>query len=415
MNSNRTIPLWITLLLILFGAVSTLAQDASLPPLAAVQDGNVWLFGFTDTAQPITDGTARSYSNLVWSSDGNYLAFIARDQDFNANVMLYDRTNGTLTMVEEDSADGFPIQFSFDSSQLFYAKDNPDNGSSQQFVTDFYTANLPPVAATTRVGSFNISVGCGGGSPFPADWRYWEETSGFGGFHLVLEVTPFGLVHSLDCGGWQTGLLNLETGQDVVLGEISRVAISPDRTKAAGITDLAGDRSNERLVVVDLQTGTITQLETMEPPDQVAWAAQGSSQLFYSTRRETENPIPLTAEQQQQVNTMLGAETALFGWEVSIHQFDVTFSADTTLYTADAYAIGRMIPAFDGSSLIFSQIPNAGEWLQGITAIDLSAPESFTRLGELVEVQLFRLPLDGGSAELLATNLNQVALNPAAE
>ena len=401
--------------LLLVVALPTLAQD-TLPPLAAVQNDNVWLLDPSGEPQQITDGSAVFYSNLVWSSDGNYLAFIQRDQDFNANLMLYDRANDTLTQVDPDVADGFPVRFSFDSSQLFYVKDNPENGASQEFTMDFYSYPLGAGGEPTLAGSFIMHLGCGGGSPFPADARYTTETEGFAGFHLVLEVTPFGLVHSMDCGGGQTGLLNLETGEDISLGQISRVAVSADGTKIAGITDIAGSSSNEPLLVVDLETRETTQLETPGSPDQVVWSAQGSNTLFYSTRQQTDRSIEVTAEEQQRINTVLGTEYIPYLWEANIHRFDLDANTDTELYRTSAWAIGRMIAASDNETLYFSQIPNQVEWFRAIAEgrLDMTDPEVFENSASLVQVELYSLPTAGGEATLLGTDLNQVALKPVA-
>jgi hypothetical protein len=403
------------LLCVLALGLPALAQDSEvLPPLAAVQNDNVWLFDPSGESQQITDGSAVFYSNLVWSSDGNYLAFIQRDQDFNANLMLYDRANNTLTQVDPDIADGFHIGFSFDSSQLFYIKDDPSNGTNPEYKMHFYTYDLVPNASPTQVASFDFGVGCGGGSPFPGDLRYGAETQGFGGFHLILAVTPFGLVHSMDCGGSETGLLNLQTGEDISLGQLSRAVVSPDGTKVAGIIDLAGTRTDEKLVVVDLETREATQYDTIGTPDQVVWGMQWSSEVFYSTREVTDQPLSFTQEELDRIHTVFGETTLEVSNEVSIHHFDLTSGEDTELYRTVAYAIGSMIPQAD--RLIFSQVQSGETWLRAIAEgrLDMSDPEAFENSDSLVQVELYSLPIAGGEAALLGTDLNQVALNPVA-
>jgi hypothetical protein len=264
-----------------------------------------------------------------------------------------------------------------------------------------------------QTGTFKFGVGCGGGSPFSRDWRYTAETEGLGGFHLVLNVTPFGLVHSMDCGGSQTGLLNLQTGEDVLLGQLNRAAVSADRTKVAGITDLTGDRTDEQLVVVDLQTRVSTPLATSDTPDQVAWAATGSGELFYSTRHMTDRTLPFDAGGMQRILSVLGESTPINLWEVSLHRFDLENTTDTELYRTVAYAVGRMIPTPDGKDLIFSQIPNGEDWFRAIAegTLDMSTPDWEIQSLNLVQVQLFRLPVAGGEAQLIGTDLNQAALN----
>jgi hypothetical protein len=415
MKLSTRLTWFMMLALALLLALPAFAQEATVPPLASVQNNAVWLYGLSDQPQQITDGTARDLSNLVWSSDGMYLAFIARDENYNPNLMLYDRANGSLIQVASDIADGFPVQFTSDSSQLFFVKDDPNTPPGPDYRMDFFTYDLVPGATPVQAGSFKFGVGCGGGSPFPQGWRFTAETGGLGGFHLVLDVTPFGLVHSMDCGGSQTALLNLQTGEDTSLGRLNRAAVSADRTKVAGITDLTGDRTQERLVVVDLQTLTSSQLETVETPDQVAWAATGSTELFYSARRVTDRTMSIDAAGLQRIMSVLGENTPVNLWEISIHRFDLATNTDTELYRTDAYAVGRMIPTPNDQDLIFSQVPNAEDWFRAIAAgtLDMSAPDWDRQSLNLVQVQLFTLPVGGGEARLIGTDLNQVALNTA--
>ncbi len=415
MSPKRLMTLTILALMMVM-AFPLMAQDYNSLLLAAVQDHNIWLFGFDDAPRQITDGSARDYSNLVWSADGNTLAFVAHDQDFNPNLMLYDRSSNTTTLVASDIADGFPVSFAFDSSQLFYVKEAAGNGASPQFKMDFYVYDIGSGAQATLTATFDFGVGCGGGSPFPADWRYWAETSGLGGFHLVLEVTPYGLVHSKDCGGGETSLLNLQTGEDVSLGQLSRPAVSGDRTKVAGIIDLAGTRENERLVVVDLQSGQRTELATIQTPDQVAWAAGGSSVLYYSTRQPSGEPLPLTEEEIQRLVAVVGEGTILSYNEVSLHRFDLNTNTDTELYRDFGYATGRMTALFGGNTLIFSQVPNMVDWYRAIAdgTIDNQGNSNYMEDSEqLVLVELRSLPLDGGPVSLIGADLNMAAINPA--
>ena len=406
----------IMLALVLLLAHPAFAQDAPMPPLAAVQNGQVWSYGFSDQPQPITADTALDHSNLVWSADGNYLAFVARDPDYTPNLMVYDRTTGSITQAARDIADGFPVTFTDDSRQLVFIQDAPNNGAEPTYQMTVFTYDLGAGTSPVQAGSFSFGVGCGGGSPYPQDWRYTAETEGLGGFHLVLAVTPFGLVHSMDCGGSETGLLNVQSGEDVNLGPLSRATVSADRTKVAGIIDLAGTREHEQLVVVDLQTQTRTTLATVESTDQVTWGAAGANELFYSTRHMTDRTMPFTAAELQTIMSVLGDFTSVNVWEVSLHRFDLATNIDTELYRTDAYAVGRMIPTPDGSALIFSQIPNGEDWFMAIAdgSLDMSQPDSYNQSVNFVPVQLFRLPVSGGEVQFLGADLNHAALNPAA-
>ncbi|MBC7810762.1 MAG: hypothetical protein H7175_06435 [Burkholderiales bacterium] len=397
------------LMVSMFGmALPTFAQEMDGKVLAAVHDNNVWLYAPDADPQQITDGTANDYSNLVWSADGTALAFIALDENFAATLWLYNRADASLTEVGSDVPAGSPVSFTGDSSQLVFSQDVTPPGSTDTNPIDIYTFDLATNTAA-QITTVDIGEGCGGGSSFPGDWRYWNETDGFGGFHSVLELTPFGLVYSKDCG-YSTALLNVETGEEVSLGSISRVSVSPDGTQAAGITYLSGDRTSEQLAVVDLASGAVTTLETPAIPDQVTWGAN-SNELLYSTRQMTDQMIPTTDEAFERINTVLGTSGQVHVWASSIHRFDLASNTDTEVYLADAYAIGWMSAASDGT-LNFSQIANAEALLEAIGAgtLDQSDPAAFTASINLVPVELFTLPLDGSDAQLIGTDLTEGAV-----
>lgn len=391
------------------------AQDAETPPLAAVRDRAIWLVGFDHDPQPITAGTARDYWNLTWSPDGNFLAYFEVDQDWIMHLKLYDRSTGLTILVASDIQAPFPLEFAVDSSQLFFVNGALSYEAGPEYAMTFYTYDLVPNAVAEGTVEFDFGVGCGGGSPFPPDWRYTAETMGLGGFHLVMSVTPYGLVHSLDCGGSHTGLLNLHTGEDIDLGPLSRAAVSADRTKVAGIVDLAGTRQDERLVVVALATGDRIEIDTADTPDQVSWSASGSSTLFYSTRQRTDRMLSFDATGLQRITDMLGDTILANTWEVSIHRVDLESGSDTEIFRTDAFAIGRMTPTPDGQALIVSQIPNADDWLRAVAEgrITMSDPEQYDASVSLVPVHLLLLPVSGGPADLIGIDLSNAALNTA--
>lgn len=401
----------LSILVLLLGTTPTFAQDIAIPPLSAVHNGDVWLYGFADEPLRITDGTAARYTNLVWSPDGNYLAFVALDESFRASLWLYNRTGNSLMLVEGEVPAGFPISFTEDSRELLFLNDSTPPGSEPGNPMGVYTYDVAGGTSRTQLATIDLGEGCGGGSSFAGDWRYWDETEGLGGFGQVLELTAYGLVYSRDCG-YSTTLLNVESGEEFSLGSITRASLSTDRTTLAGITYQRGDRTNERLVVVNLETRETTPLETSDIPDQVAWGASG--ELFYSTRQMSDRMIISSEEELERINAILGPSGQAHVWEVSIHRFDLATHEDTQVYAADAYAVGRMSVA-DNGSLIFSQVANAEAWLReiGEGRLDTSDPIRFQESVELVPVQLFILPIDGGQPELLGDDLRKAALHPA--
>ena len=400
----------LVILLLFLSLKPTFAQEKDYPLLAAVHDGDVWLYGFAGEPLRITDGTAARYANLVWSPDGNYLAFVALDESFRASLWLYHLANHSLTLVDHDVPAGLPASFTDDMTLLFFNDVDPpgsDSGNPMEISAFDVKGGTP----TMTIATVDLGEGCGGGSSFAGDWRYWDETEALGGFHSVLEYTAHGLLYSTDCG-YRTVLLDLETGEQTSLGHITRVALSPDRETLAGIRYQPGSRRDDRLVTVNLETLATTLWETGEIPDQVIWATP--SALLFSTRQMTDRTAVSSPEALERINAVLGSSAQTNTWQVSIRRLDLETNEDAEVYRADAYAIGRLGVARDGSTL-FSQVSNAEHWLNeiGEGRLDPSDPQRFLQSVDLIPVQLFALITGNEQGMLLGEGLLKARLSPA--
>jgi hypothetical protein len=387
--------------------ISTLAQEPVALTLAAVHEGNVWLYSYNAEPQQITDGTAQDYAHLVWSADRNSLAFFALSEDFSASLWLYNRADESLQQVDSDVLATYPPAFDTDNSQLLYFKDTTPPGETNP--VDLLSYDLAS-ATSAQVTSVEMGEGCGGGSSFPADWLYWDETGGLGGLDSVLSMTFTGIVYSKDCGN-STVLLDRTTHEEISLGNLSRVAVSPDGMRLAGISYQPGDRTTEQIVVIDLTSRETAPMETTEIPDQVAWGEAGTNELFYTTRQMTDNAPEFSNEDLERLDAVLDNQDQLNLWEVSIHHLDLDTNTDTEIYRAEAYAVGRLLPVPGADALLFSQVANAERWLTEVGAgrLDNSDPERYQASENFILVQLFRLPT-GGELELLGEDLHRVAV-----
>jgi hypothetical protein len=390
-------------------------------PFAAVTQDQVILYGLSDTPQAITaPGQFSNYFDLAWSPDGNTLALVVSDADFNSPLLVSDRAGSPPITLVSKVISAFPLSFTADG-QILYAVDTgefiqrPDQPGGV-LVNVFSSA--PTVGATpTLVGRFEWIVGCGGGSSIPAHWRYWEEAkTGPGGSSLILALTPFGLVHSMNCTGVGTALLNPATDADVELGEqLGWARVSPDGTKVVGISRENAYAESGQLVVVDLATQTTTALPTAAPvvPDLVTWGADGSS-VFYSAIQKVSD-VPGTPEGQQKLAEAIGylEPTTLPVNEAAIHRLNLSDNADTQIYAGDAFAVGRMIALPGGNALLFSLIPNVDDWVAGIVdgTIEAWAEDTPQRY---FQVELYYLDLASGAASLIGQDLSQVAFNTGA-
>ena len=392
------------------------AQGETSYPLAAISGGNVYLYGFGDAPQQVTESPAQNTLSMAWSPNGQYLALTRWDENYALALWVYDRqAGGAPVQVASGLISGLPVTFSADN-QLVYAVDTGQfeqtDGGAGGSIAGVYTLD-PAVGTPQQIGTLTFGVGCGGGSSSPADWRYWAEAgTGPGILHAVFALTPNGLVYSTRCTGGGVALLNTQSGESAVLSDtLGNAAVSPDGTRLAGVAD-------GQLTVIDLTSGASTPVAAQPGADQVAWAADGAS-LFYSTRQETGRTLPATAEEQQQLAQALGAsDPSLLQFPVmtvGLYQVVLADGAVSTLYLAESYAIGRIIPTPDGQAVLLSEIPNLDLWVQQVTSGQINPMADVGQQQiDTVPVTLFALSLVDGSVTAVGTDLNQAVLNTGA-
>jgi dipeptidyl aminopeptidase/acylaminoacyl peptidase len=429
--------LLLTLSLLTINTINVMAQDDPGLVFAAVQDGQPTVFGLGDAPLVIDTASNSGAFSLTWSPDGNLLAYIKNDENFQSHVYVADVTTGATPIMLNTGAliSGSPITFSNDG-QLIYigqVEDVPD--TEPPFMAEVKRIVPTADAQPETLGSFEFGIGCGGGASIPAFWKYWEE-AGFGGSGVILKMTDFGLLHSTNCSGLGLALLNLETGEDTPIGPgvdydptspdgpLGRAALSPDgQTLAALESHFVEDEPTRpfafSLVMVDLATLAITDVTTTAEPDQVAWSKDGTT-LFYSAQ---ENPVNLaanlTTEQMAVLEPIVGSAPGVPlnvpAYTATIHQFNPATGEDTLIYSADAFAIGHMAAAPDGQHLIASQVAGLQAWTDAVvngTISPTSDPDG-SQQSALVPVTLYRIPFVTREAPIVVgENLTQFTLRP---
>lgn len=393
-NPMRKLMLTLLLLLLtMFGYVS--AQDSGLPPLAAVTDGQITLYGLGGTRQ-ITPRRLTPYANLVWSPDGQHLAYTAYTADFQPQIFLTTRGGAEPTLLVQQ-ASVFPATFSADNARLLYAAPTDD-----PTILDVLSRSFDAQAQPENLGQIRFATGCGGGSPYPMDAIYNAE-AGFSGSHLVFARTDFGIVHSLTCAG--SGLAILDGGAIRELSAtITRVALSPDQTRAAGV-ESGGIR------IVNLENGEISTVGTQFTPDQIAWGGDNGT-LYYSVRRLMDTPLPLAENEIQAMSQWMGLpDVSIPQYAVSIYRVSLGAGQESETYSGPGWAVGRMFAS--GSSLYFSMVPNGESWIEAITSgsIDPNSGERYFQERQSVAVTLFRANGNGGAVEV-GSDIGQAALHP---
>lgn len=402
------------------------AQNPVSQPLAAVVEGELTLIDGTNRLA-ISNPPNRGLSNVVWSPDGSRLAYLLSRDDFSQQLMTVSAAPGS-TPIPLDTGrleSGFPIAFT-PEGQIIYVASGDIPAQSDGALVRLNRIAPEAGAQPETLGTFQYRAGCGGGSPIPADWQYWTE-AGFGGSGLVLIWTRYGVLHSTNCGGAGLALLNLTTGVDTPIGPdalaagydptqgfLSRAVLSPDGERAAAVRQQYREPVPEStLVLIELATGTITDVPTTGRPDQLAWGPDGT--LFYSIFEANATlDNALTPEEQTLVTQVLGySPNTLPLNRVGIRKVNPADGFDRLLYSTWAYMIGRMALAADGQTLVFSQIPNLHDWGKALAAgtIDLMSDDGSAQRAT-VPIMLYTTPVQEGEVLLVGSGLDQFRLRP---
>ena len=122
-----------------------------------------------------------------------------------------------------------------------------------------------------------------------------------------------------------------------------------------------------------------------------------------------ENRLERFSTEQQQIFIERTLAERIPAYEVEIWQLDLTNNQSMLLYHADAYAIGRLMPAPDGITLFFSEIPNMDDEL--VNAIVDNVTVDVGTWPEPIPPLLYRLNLADDSVELIATDLSSATIN----
>ncbi len=420
------------LLLALSPVPAVLAQEG--PELAAIEAGIPVVADASGAVLPLAAPAAehRDILDLAWSPDGQRLAMVVFDMDYQPQLWVTgpDMAEAVALGVGTLEA-GFGVSFTPDGDILYAAQGVSPADFSAPPTVEIRQVAPEAGAQPVTLGQFTHVVGCGGGSPIPADWQLWRE-SGFGGSYLTLQWTPFGIVHSTSCSGGSASILDPATGEDRPLGPtfdqsdftaghpISRLAISPDGTRAAGVRFEYHDTGVlTSLALIDLATGEVTDVPTTARPDQLTW--NGNDAVIYSVRTYTRDAAEgLDGKGRAQVAESLGyinaADMAALGaYTVDLRQLDLTTGEETLLASLDAYTVGRLFVAEDGA-LIFSTIANLDAWMHAIVngEIDMMAGMTAAQVSALVPIDVYRLPAGAPAPELIGSGLEQFELRPPA-
>jgi hypothetical protein len=413
------------------GAPETTGEAIPLPDFAALVENAIGLYDFSPdgATQLIAVGEAlserASLGSMKWDFMGDTLGYILADFDEAATFYSYDLyvtdANGSAPVqVATGLYVGMPVAFNtLDGSEVIYARSGGSaepadpNGPGAELVQVWVQPVNATAESATLLGEFVFGIGCGGGSPYPADYVYMLQ-AGYGGRGLILQNTPAGLVHSTNCTGSGTALLNLETGESTELStNLSRVSVSPQGNQLAGIANEEMGFGSGPLTLVDLVTLEATPITTTAAPDQVAFGYDGY--IYYSVRTESDQIVAGSDAATDALRNFGIADTGLLLYDLAVYRIRPDGTDETLLFEGTGHGVGQLMPAPDGS-FYFNVVPSGEMWVQAISSGELTTGDV---PAELVMTRyfpptLYRIPTGETTASPVIDGLMYVALNPTA-
>lgn len=385
------------------------AQTSVDLPVAALTDGNVWLYTLNGQGRRLTNARpGESFHNVFWSPDGSLLAFTGESEGRQgAGLFVASEGGGPLVELASGLHPLLPVSFTPDSAELVYAQTVPGASNSTADLVQIYRYSPLAGSAPVSVGTFTVVTACNPppGQSLPSTLRLGVETGSRLAPRYTLAATPFGLLYSANCNNPDLWLMNMRTGESRRLfAAVDGVFVAPDRSRAVVVT-------GQTLTFVNSEAGPYTQIVPAGVPDQVAFGLADSREVFYSTRQST-GPTPLPDGVGEQLSAVYFQMPT--SYQASIRRFSLRTGRDDLLYEADAFGIGRLSLTADGQTLLFSQVPNADGWLDALAHGDFPA-DDLTAALRLTPVEVYALSVADGGTRFLGANWGSFALNPAAE
>jgi Tol biopolymer transport system component len=319
--------------------------ESPLALIAHIFGGNVYVGTLADLpGKPITQGAAngRSYRSPALSPDGTLIAYIDPHQQA---LWLARVSDGAAWQVVSDVADGYPLAWKADGSQLAYM-------AQADGALKLRAVQLPDLSLRDLGETLAERAECPLTSDDPSDRLYWWET-GAEGNSALMAWSGETLYYSLRCG---IGVARLSAGKSSLLNaDLRRAQLSPDGRALLGVLPIEGSAA---LVRLNLQTGALDRIEVPLPVEQMAWQPDGRGFFFASA--ELKATMTVSEGDPARGLALFGAfpsrvkTYALRLWEV-----DLGTGVLTKLFEGEGRAIGRIAPSPDGSGVLFSVVQSA--------------------------------------------------------
>jgi hypothetical protein len=411
----RRFSLTIVLLLCIFvlAGFKTTVQEKGYRPIAAYGiDQHLWLYQDGQDPKRVTEASSRiredSPLDLAWSADGTRLAYRSSE----GYLSVLDITDDSITNMIGFPFDILPFAFTMDSKGILFAVDGGAYGSAGPWYVNIIARDVE-TGLERPEGSTIVEHSSGYGADFafysPPTRVVGEES----GWHIsgsrFLEDTPFGILHSSPEG--------LQLDGETIWPN-SYAVLSPDRRRIlTHNVEVNGNSISylDSIAILDLASQEATTVETDSEPSLLAWG--GNDVIFYSSGESLRDLYEeLSDEEKEKFKDKVGNELDPY-WpphlsynQVSIHQLNLADGSEQIVYQAEAYTVGRLMPAPDGSEVYFSTIPNMDVWLEN-TVKSESDCNYYECIRPLFPPSLYRLDLVSGRVDLIGVGLYRATVN----
>ncbi|MEO8607429.1 MAG: hypothetical protein ABI690_06085 [Chloroflexota bacterium] len=396
-------PLILAVFLLLSVHLHVSAQAVDIPMFAAYAvDDNLYIFKPNERPQfidhqPYFHESGPNPRDLVWNHDGNSLAF-----EISKGIAVFDVAAQTKTNFLAVPFPELPLAFSLDDKYILYAGEGGGDGINGPYWRDISKIEISPEAKSEKVGQIAYSCCFGGGEFIPPAVEALDEEQG--NWHGVrsLHDTPYGILAAKENAGVQLNGIPIEL--------LNNAYLSHNRDKIASIAD------QNRIAIVDLETREIHYLQLDISLTTLAWG-ENDKTLFYASSETihdmyadlTQNEKQVFLSKQGSVEYELGQPMLNYNHS-NIYQLNLSDETQKSLTGMEVYAIARLMPSPDGTSIFFSVIPNMDKWLQVTLASQVSC-YSYACSTQYSRPMLYSLSLADGEVNLVGDGLYNAAFS----
>jgi hypothetical protein len=372
--------------------------------LVHVFDGNIFMANVADVpGTPLTrDGAlvaaAVHYVNPRIAPDGKRVAFVQLPGGKLYIAPIAKDAAAVATAVSVNPI--YPLAWSPDGAEVAYVK--ADAGQSSVTVQ----ALRLDTSAVRTLSTVPVAACAESASTDPATLQLVSDLNAVNanGDTTLLEWSNAGqMVISNGCTG--ISLLDIASGKAALvpaLSDLKHVVLSPDKSTLVGITTTAAI-----LMTLTDQKSQILPIKA----DRLAWGSDNRT-LYYTTRAVSVAPTPnATATISGTPQTIATISPIITRYDLTIHQYNLLSSQDSTIYSGQGFAISTIAPSPDGSGLLFTLIQNNVALVQP-TAGTANSTGNMRQHQPAAQVYWLTLPYQGGQPPTLLIDTFQAVFGP---